>query len=308
MGGEERVATFEASGGGARRVGADESLAASSAALPDGAYTTLRTYCGRRVVRLESHLRRLEESVALQGGSGTVDRRAARAAITAALDATEHAESRLRLTLAPPRLFVAVEAFTPLPPAVYGTGVACVTVDVRRENPHAKDTRFIATAQGAYGRLPAGVEEGLIVSGDGAVLEGLSSNFFAVREGVLRTEGERVLFGVTRSLVLEIAAGALRVEPQGHHARRAADDRRGVRHQRVARGAAGRRDRRPPGGRRARGRSDPHRDGRLRGSRRTRGRAALARLDRAPRRGRRGPVHRRGIVSPPSTTMTAPVE
>ena len=51
---------------------------------------------------------------------------------------------------------------------------------MRRDNPHAKDTRFIATAQHAYGRLPAGVEEGLIVAADGAILEGLSSNFFAV--------------------------------------------------------------------------------------------------------------------------------
>ena len=212
MGGEARVATFEANAEGARPAGAHQSLAASSAALPDGAYTTLRTYGGRRVVRLESHLRRLDESVALQGGSGVVDRRAARAAIASALDATAHAEARVRLTFAPPRLFVAVEAFTPLPPAAYEKGVACVTVDVRRDNPHAKDTRFIATAQSAYGRLPAGVEEGLIVAGDGTVLEGLSSNFFAVREGVLRTEGERVLLGVTRSLVLEVAAAVLRVE------------------------------------------------------------------------------------------------
>jgi branched-chain amino acid aminotransferase len=212
MGGEEPVVTFEAGGRGACRVGVHESLAASSAALPDGAYTTLRTYRGRRVVRLESHLARLEESVALQRGSGAVDRPAARAAITAVLDATGHAESRLRLTFAPPRLFVAAEPFAPLPSAVYDAGVACVTVDVRRDNPHAKDTRFIATAQDAYGRLPAGVEEGLIVAADGAILEGLSSNFFAVRDGVLRTEGDRVLLGVTRSLVLEVAASVLPVE------------------------------------------------------------------------------------------------
>jgi len=209
-----RVATFEAGAGSARLFARHESLAASSAALPDGAYTTFRTYGGRRVLRLESHLGRLEESVGLQGGSGTIDRRAARAALASALDATGHAESRVRLTFAPPRLFAAVEAFAPLPPEAYERGVACVTVDVRRENPRAKDTRFIAAAQGAYGRLPAGIDEGLIVDGAGAVLEGLSSNFFAVLEGTLRTEGERVLLGVTRGLVLEVAAGVLRVDPR----------------------------------------------------------------------------------------------
>jgi branched-chain amino acid aminotransferase len=209
-----RVTTLEAVEGGARLLARHESLAAASAALPDGAYTTLRTYGGRRVVRLESHLRRLDESVSLQGGSGSVDRPAARTAISSALDATGHRESRLRLTFSPPRLFVSVEPFTPVPPALYERGVACVTVDVRRENPHAKDTRFIATAQGAYDLLPEGVEEGLIVAKDGSVLEGLSSNFFAVRDGTLRTEGDRVLFGVTRSLVLEVAALVLRLDPR----------------------------------------------------------------------------------------------
>jgi branched-chain amino acid aminotransferase len=208
----EGVVTFATEAGGARRVGRHATLAAASAALPDGAYTTFRTYGGRRVVRLESHLRRLEESVALKGGSGTIARGEARAAVAAALDATRHAESRLRLTFAPPRLFLAVEPFAPLPAAAYERGVACVTVDVRRENPHAKDTRFIATALDAYRTLPPGAEEGLIVGEDDAVLEGLSSNFFAVKDGVLRTEGERVLFGVTRSLVLEVASSVLAVD------------------------------------------------------------------------------------------------
>ena len=45
-----------------------------------------------------------------------------------------------------------------------------------------------------------------MVDTDGAILEGLSSNFFAVCEGVLRTEDERALHGVTRSMVLELAA------------------------------------------------------------------------------------------------------
>jgi branched-chain amino acid aminotransferase len=107
---------------------------------------------------------------------------------------------------------VAIEPFAPLPKRFYEEGVACLTLEVRRDNPHAKDTRFIATAQGAYGRLPAGVEEGLIVGDDGALLEGLSSNFFAVLDGALRTEEERALIGVTRSLVLEVARGLMPVE------------------------------------------------------------------------------------------------
>ena len=209
----DTVVTFEAGPGGAAPIHARESLAASSAALPEGAYTTLRTYGRRRVLRLDRHLARLEESVALQGRPGALDAGWARAAIAAALDATGFPESRLRLTFAPPRLFVATEEFQPLPRTLYETGVACVTVELERENPHAKDTRFIATAQGAYSRLPVGVEEALLVAADGSLLEGLSSNFFAVLGAALRTEAERALLGITRSLVLEAAAPVLPLEP-----------------------------------------------------------------------------------------------
>jgi branched-chain amino acid aminotransferase len=201
---DEPAFTYEATGPGVVLLGRHESLAASSAALPHGAYTTLRTYGGRRVLRLDRHLTRLDESVALEGESGTVDVGAARAAITAVLDATSCPESRLRLTFAPPRLFVAIEPFQPLPPADYQNGVACVTLDLRRKNPRAKDTRFIATARAAYRRLPAGIAEGLLVE-DGAILEGLSSNFFAFLDGALCTEPDRVIAGVTRSLVLDVA-------------------------------------------------------------------------------------------------------
>jgi branched-chain amino acid aminotransferase len=209
---EPRVSTFEAEPGGLRLLGRHASLTASSAALPEGAYTSLRTYGGRAVVRLDQHLRRLEETASLQGRPGTIDAGAARRALAGALDATGHPESRLRLTFAAPRLFVAIEPFSPLPARLYEEGAACITLGLHRDNPHAKDTRFIAAAQAAYGRLPAGVEEGLIVGDDEAVLEGLSSNFFAVVGGTLRTEEERALIGVTRSLVLEVAEGLVPVD------------------------------------------------------------------------------------------------
>jgi len=199
------VTTFEASPAGPVPLGRAPSLAESSAALPEGAYTTLRTYGGRGVVRLAQHVTRLEQSVALKGMPGRLDAAALRRTLAEALAAGGHAESRVRLTFAPPRLFVAVEAFTPLPARAYEEGVACATLALARDNPHAKDTRFIATARDAYARLPAGIEEGLLVAADGAVLEGLSSNFFALREGALRTEEERVLHGVTRALALEVA-------------------------------------------------------------------------------------------------------
>jgi branched-subunit amino acid aminotransferase/4-amino-4-deoxychorismate lyase len=203
------VPTFLLEGSTTRLWAEHNSLREASQHLPDGAYSTLRTYSGNRFLRLSQHVARLSESAALQGQAGSLSEPDARASIAHALRETSFPESRLRLTWAPPRFFVSLEPFAPLPEALYRDGVGCVSVPVRRENPHAKDTRFIATASAAYQSLPPDAHEGLIVAEDGAILEGLSSNFFAVLDDTLRSEGERVLLGVTRSLVLEVAAPVL---------------------------------------------------------------------------------------------------
>lgn len=191
--------------------GDSASLSVASEALPAGAYTTLRTYRGDRVVRLGQHVQRLVDSVRIQGHPSSLDEADVRRLLAFALKSTRYPESRLRLTFAPPSLFVTVEPLEPLPESLYREGVRCVTIPLHRDHPDAKDTRFIATASDAYRTLPAGVHEGLMVADDGSILEGLSSNFFAVLDGVLRTEDTRALHGVTRSIVLELAQGLMAV-------------------------------------------------------------------------------------------------
>jgi len=205
------VETFVLADGAATPARSSRDLATASAALPTGAYTTLRTYGGDGVPFLDDHIRRLEESTALQGRPGSLDRARVRAGLAAALRATRHPESRIRVTFAPPELFASIEPFEPLPDHLYEDGAACVTVPLRREMPQAKDTRFLSPAQGAYRDLPAGVHEGLLVGEDEALLEGLSSNVFAVMDGVLRTEDARALRGTTRGFVLELARGLVPV-------------------------------------------------------------------------------------------------
>jgi branched-chain amino acid aminotransferase len=210
----DRVRTYERTPGGAAFLREDATLADASLSLPPGAYTTFRTYGGGAVVRLGAHLRRLEESIALQGRPSALGAEGARRALIAALRDAGYSEARVRLTFSPPAFYVSVARFTPPPAVLYDEGVACATLPLRRENPHAKDTRFVATVQEAYGRLPPGVEEGLLVAEDGAILEGLSSNFFAVLEGALHTEDARALAGITRGLVLEAARGRLPLVPR----------------------------------------------------------------------------------------------
>jgi branched-chain amino acid aminotransferase len=200
------VTTFELDQG--RRLPDAQNMNAASAQLPQGAYTTFRTYAGNRVLRLAQHLRRLEESAALMGSPGALDDAAVARGLSEALRATGFPESRFRLTFAPPHCFISVEPFAPYPAELYEQGVWCVTLTVHRDNPHAKNTAFIASAGDAYKALPPGAHEGLMVAADGAVLEGLSSNFFALLDGVLHTERARALVGVTQSLALEVAQAA----------------------------------------------------------------------------------------------------
>ena len=219
------VITYSLLAGTLTRKAEHASMAAASAALPEGAYTTFRTYDHNRLLRLGQHLRRLEESLGLMRNAvaAHIDDDAVRAAIAQVLQATGYAESRCRLTYADPALFITVEPFEPYPHDLYETGVWCVTVQAHRDNPHAKNTAFITSAGAAMKTMPAGAHEGLMLAADGSILEGLSSNFFAITSiasafedaddqvPVLRTEEARVLIGVTRSLVLEQAQHLLPV-------------------------------------------------------------------------------------------------
>lgn len=212
------VNTFELISDKLRVLGDAPTMNSASARLPQGAYTTFRTYSGNRVLRLPQHLRRLEESLALLNQAALLDDAAVRRGLDEALQQTGYAESRFRLTFSPPNFYISLEPFTAYPALLYVEGVRCVTVSEHRDNPHAKSTAFIASAGDAYRELPVGVHEGLMVGADCTVLEGLSSNFFAVLDGVLHTEQERALLGVTQSLALEVARDlqpAVQISPHG---------------------------------------------------------------------------------------------
>ena len=91
------------------------------------------------------------------------------------------------------------------PPAAYREGVAIITCTLERLLPQAKLTRFIARSRHIRQSLPPGVNEAVMVSADGFLLEGLTSNFFAICQDEIRTAEQAVLAGITRSLVLEAA-------------------------------------------------------------------------------------------------------
>ena len=186
-----------------------------SAALPAGAYTTLRTYQGERVIRLSDHLHRLELTAGLTGRPMTLDNESLRAILRQAVQGYHQGmrpqapvqDLRLRLTLDleihPGDLYLALQPLSVPPPEYYQRGVAAITCDLQRLLPEAKLTRFIDRSQSMRQRLTDGLNEAVMVNPQGYLLEGLSSNFFAVFQGAIWTADEGVLAGVTRSLVLE---------------------------------------------------------------------------------------------------------
>jgi len=83
-----------------------------------------------------------------------------------------------------------------------------VMVEVKgapRLNAAAKDSRW-ATDRMALekGRLESGAEEVLLISEDRRILEGMTSNFYAVKDGRVITADSNVLRGSVRQAVLKI--------------------------------------------------------------------------------------------------------
>lgn len=179
-------------------------------ALPGGAYTTFRTYKGRKVLRLKDQIHRLEETAKIVGCPVQVDENALRAALRLTVcEFGGQGELRFRVIIdldqQPGTIYIAVEDLVTPSAEDYAHGVRVVTCNLQRDKPKAKLTRFIALADKVRQELNSDVHEALIVDDEGYILEGLSSNFFGIVFGKLRTAKGVVLSGITRALVLEEA-------------------------------------------------------------------------------------------------------
>lgn len=175
--------------------------------LPGGAFTTFRTYQVYKALYLKNHFQRLERSAQLSSVPLTLEQDALRQALRALIATQEPLERRVRVTLDLERqvgaVYFALEALQIPDEASYQNGARAVTCQMERQNAQAKLTSFIAQASKVRRTLPEGVNEALMINPQGQILEGLSSNFFVVRDGVIFTAGESVLQGITRLIVLD---------------------------------------------------------------------------------------------------------
>ncbi len=184
--------------------------------LQAGAYTTFRTFKGNCALRLEAHFQRLEETLRMSGYHVILPRPELRATIRLAIANKAPMEDvRVRLLIPMldkvPGCYVFAESLSVPAAWLYQEGAWAVTRVLSREQPQAKSSRFVYQTAALRERdLKAHprVNEILMINPEGEILEGLSSNFFAIQKGHILTAGHGVLQGVTRSLVIEIAQRA----------------------------------------------------------------------------------------------------
>lgn len=181
---------------------------------PSGVYTVGRTFHRDRVLELDAHLDRTEQSAQLIGMPLRFDRPAIRAALRRLIDQAGYAESRFRLTVPrhhPDQVYFAIEPLNPVPPEVRANGVSVQTLPAQRRNPRAKDNQWMADRVALKARMSPDAYEGLLTSPEGDLLEGTSSNFYAILDGALFTARNGVLEGISRRIVMAVAPDILPV-------------------------------------------------------------------------------------------------
>lgn len=185
---------------------------------PDGVYTILRAYHKTKLLNFDFHVGRLAESAKLAGIPWEHDAARIGANVCDALRRAGFEEARFRLTLPrenPGILTMTVAPFTPYPLHLYTLGAHTVTFRRHRENPHAKDNAWEKERAALLESKLGDAHEGLLTGPGGAILEGLSSNFYAVLDSELRTAREGVLMGSARRIIMGILPDdvPLREEP-----------------------------------------------------------------------------------------------
>jgi len=173
--------------------------------LPDGYYSTFRTFDGgKRVLGFLDHLRRLYEPIA----APEVDETFLRRRLFALLAAYRPGEARVRLIMTRQgQVYIAMETLKPLPSEFYEMGVPVQTNELQRQHPRLKTTAFIGSSDSERKHIAGqGIFEALLVK-DGKILEGMTSNFFYVKNNILYTAQDDILLGVTRKTVIDVARG-----------------------------------------------------------------------------------------------------
>ena len=189
-----------------------------------GAFELLRTYGGQPFA-LDAHLKRLTASAKKMGLAlpGDVDH-IKQVVIDTLARNRHHDEANIRIIITggpsvdfmthqgQPRLLVLVSEMPGQPREWYTDGVKITTMTSRRILPGAKSINYLSATIALQKAREKGAVESAYVDRDGLVYECTTSNIFAFLGDRLVTPGRRILAGITRSVILQIAEAMFTIE------------------------------------------------------------------------------------------------
>ncbi|NWF73149.1 MAG: D-amino-acid transaminase [Nitrospirae bacterium] len=186
----------------------------------DGVYEVIRTYNGRPFA-LETHLARLDRSAKALDLTQPYSSVEWTAHVLEAIGRAAYPEAKIYIQVtrgvaprdhaysaeATPTVVMTVREFHPLDRSIQAAGVEAMTVeDIRWGRCDIKSVNLLANVLARQYVRQAGVFEAILVK-EGVITEGAISNVMVVQGGTVVTapEGPRILPGVTRAVVLNLA-------------------------------------------------------------------------------------------------------
>jgi branched-chain amino acid aminotransferase len=177
--------------------------------LSQGFYTTFSTLSnGTKVLGLHAHLQRLYVPAMERGLTPSVHEPVLRSRIAEIAKLNLPKESRIRLILTKEdgAVYAGVQPFEPLSTSIYENGVKVISAKLTRQAPRVKDTGFISSSIDQRKQVNKDTFE-ILLTKNGKILEGMTSNFYAVKGKTLVTAQNEILLGVTRHVILGLARG-----------------------------------------------------------------------------------------------------
>ncbi len=194
-----------------------------------GIFDFLRTYRGIPF-HLHDHLLRLQRSARLIGLQLPKPLSEIAELVMATLARNQHKESNIRIVVTggtsgdgitpgnASRLLILVGEVHPMPPSWYSHGAKVITCHVERYMPGAKSINYIPAILCQNEARAQEAIEAVYVDGGGYMLEATTSNLFVRRGDTLITPPcDRILPGITRQVVLQLARQEFTVEERPIH-------------------------------------------------------------------------------------------
>jgi branched-chain amino acid aminotransferase len=181
-----------------------------------GVFDFMRTFNGKPH-HLKEHVARLENSARKIGLELPWSQEELIAIVNTTLEKNQVPEANIRIVITggsspdfitpqnTPRLLVMVTPIIQPPSEWYINGIKIITVHTRRNLPEAKSIDYIRATIALREAKKAGAMEAIYLDREHYVLEGTTSNIFAIINGVLITPGHSILPGITRKVVIEIS-------------------------------------------------------------------------------------------------------